>query len=156
MSSVSPVVIPPPGTRGVRVPRLPMWLVRFFDDTSFRYFRNRPFRGGRVLSLHTIGARSGEPRRSTVAFFPDGNNTWLIVASGGGTATHPAWFFNLARHPDNVEIEIERRIYKVRAETLAPRERTEAWQRITRQMPFFKDYESKTDREIPVVRLTAL
>jgi deazaflavin-dependent oxidoreductase (nitroreductase family) len=133
-----------------------MWLMRFFNDMAFRYYRNRPFRGGKVLSLTTIGARSGEPRTSTVAYFKESDTSWLIVASGGGTATHPAWFFNLAAHPDNVEVEIGQTHHTVRAETLQSEERTQAWQRITREMPIFKGYESKTDREIPVIRLTAL
>jgi deazaflavin-dependent oxidoreductase (nitroreductase family) len=156
MSTTSPVAVPPKGSYGVKMPRMPGRLMRFFNDLAFSYFRNRPFRGGKVLSLHTIGARSGEPRRSTVAYLQDSPSTWLIVASGGGTATHPAWLFNLAAHPDQVSIEIGSRTIAVRAETLSGAERDQAWQRLTQPMPMFKDYETKTDREIPVVRLTAL
>jgi deazaflavin-dependent oxidoreductase (nitroreductase family) len=156
MNTTAPVVIPPRGTRGVSFPRLPMWLMRFVNDRMFSFYRNRSFRGGQVLSLHTIGARSGEPRRSTVAYLSDGDRAWLVVASGGGTANHPAWFFNLAGHPDDVAVEIGHQRFKVKARTLEAQERADALNRITSAMPTFKDYEIKTDREIPVVRLSAV
>src|SRR5262245_15770107 len=90
--SVSSIDIPPRGTRGVRMPPMPGGMMRFFNDMAYRFLRNRPFRGATgVLSLNTVGARSGQPRHSTVAYFDDSPNGWLIVASGGGTATHPAW-----------------------------------------------------------------
>jgi deazaflavin-dependent oxidoreductase (nitroreductase family) len=112
--------------------------------------------GGRpLLYLTTIGAKSGQPRTAVVMPFPDGDDAWLIVASKGGTADHPAWFYNLAKHPDRVEIEIEGRRTAVTPRTLTGEERAAAWQRITTERPNFAGYEQKTDREIPVIRLTA-
>ena len=130
--------------------------MRFVNDRMFAFYRNRSFAGGKVLSLHTIGARTGEPRRTTVAYFKDGDRAWLVVASAAGTARNPSWLFNLARHPDDVEIEIGHERYRVTARTLEGAERAAAWERITREMPQFKDYETKTDRAIPVVRLSAI
>jgi deazaflavin-dependent oxidoreductase (nitroreductase family) len=155
--TVASVEIPPRGTRGVRFPRLPGPLMQFMNGVAFRIFRHRRFRGAPgVVSLTTTGARSGEPRRATVAYFDEDDRNWLIVASGGGTATHPAWLFNLAKHPDQVWIEIGRRKLKVTPRTLKGEERAQAWQRITSEAPGFKAYESSTDREIPVIRLTAV
>src|SRR5215216_6390766 len=149
--------IPPPGTRGVRFPRLPRQVMQFMNDLVFRIYRNRQFRGAPgLVSLTTLGARSGEPRRSTVSYFDEGDTSWLVVASAGGTAKHPAWFFNLAKHPDEVWIEIGKRKIKVSPQTLQGDDRAKAWQRITTQAPGFKSYETSTDREIPVVRLTAV
>ncbi len=151
------VDIPPRGTRGVRIPKMPGPLMRFANDMAFRLLKARPFRGAPgVLSLQTIGAKSGQPRRNTLAYFHDTDTSWLIVASGGGTATHPAWLYNLAKHPDQVSIEIRGKRLKVTPETLKPAERQAAWQRIISQAPAFKSYETTTDREIPVIRLKAL
>jgi deazaflavin-dependent oxidoreductase (nitroreductase family) len=129
--------------------------MRLLNTTMFRIYRNRPFQNANVLSLTTTGARSGQQRQSTVAYFSDGDNVWLIVGSKGGAATHPAWFFNLAKHPDRVWAEIGSKKMKVRPVTLSGEERTQAWRRITQQSPGFADYETKTDREIPVIRLTS-
>jgi deazaflavin-dependent oxidoreductase (nitroreductase family) len=149
------VQVPPRGTRGAFFPRAPGAISRFFNDLAFRFLRNRQFRGADgVLSLTTVGARSGRERHSTVAYFPDGDQAWLIVASAGGAAWHPAWLYNLARHPDQVWAQIGSRKMKVIPESLTGERRAEAWMRITTQAPGFKAYETSTDREIPVVRLT--
>jgi deazaflavin-dependent oxidoreductase (nitroreductase family) len=111
--------------------------------------------GQPLLYLQTIGAKSGEPRTSVVMAFTEGNDAWLIVASRGGTAGHPSWLYNLAAHPDRIEIEVEGRRTAVSAETLTGEERAAAWERITTAQPRFAGYQDKTDREIPVVRLHA-
>ncbi|HEY3063056.1 MAG TPA: nitroreductase/quinone reductase family protein [Chloroflexota bacterium] len=148
------VQVPPRGTHGAAFPKLPGPLARLINGTVFRIFRNRRFQDFNILALTTTGARSGQQRQSTVAYFPDGDGAWLIVASKGGAATHPAWFFNLAKHPEGVWAEIGSKKMKVRPVTLSGEERTAAWRRITQQSPQFGDYETKTDREIPVIRLT--
>ncbi|MFI6681699.1 nitroreductase family deazaflavin-dependent oxidoreductase [Kribbella sp. NPDC050469] len=56
-----------------------------------------------VLVLQTIGRRSGEPREVPLAWFPDGDNAWLVVASGGGSQ-HPDWHANLMAHPTQATI----------------------------------------------------
>jgi deazaflavin-dependent oxidoreductase (nitroreductase family) len=112
--------------------------------------------GGRpLLYLTTVGAKSGERRTAVVMPFPEGDDAWLVVASKGGAASHPAWFHNLAAHPDQVEIEFEGRKTAVTPQTLSGDERATAWQRIITERPGFAEYETKTDRQIPVIRLTA-
>jgi deazaflavin-dependent oxidoreductase (nitroreductase family) len=75
--------------------------------------------------------------------------------SANGAAGHAAWLYNLAAHPDQVEVEFEGRKTPVTPQTLTGEERATAWQRITSERPNFASYETKTDRQIPVVRLTA-
>ncbi len=128
--------------------------MRLINLTMFRFYRNRPFQNAKVLLLTTTGTRSGQQRQSTVAYFRESDDAWLIVGSKGGAATHPSWFFNLAKHPDKVWVEMGSKKMKVRPVTLSGAERAQAWQRITRQSPGFAAYETKTDREIPVIRLT--
>lgn len=111
--------------------------------------------GQPLMHLHTVGAKSGQPRTTVVMAFPDGENAWLAVASRGGTAGHPSWLYNMAAHPDQIEIEVQGRKTAVTAETLSGEERDAAWQRITTAQPRFSGYERKTDRQLPVVRLTA-
>lgn len=150
------VQVPPRGTRGVSIPRMPGPLMRFVNGMMFWAFKNRRFQNANVLSLSTVGAKSGQARQTTVAYFPEPNRSesLLIVASGGGTATHPAWFFNLAKNPDNVWVRVGDRRFKVTPSTLSGAERDAAWQRIKTQSSTFASYETKTDRELPIIRLT--
>jgi deazaflavin-dependent oxidoreductase (nitroreductase family) len=112
--------------------------------------------GGRpLLYLTTVGAKSGGRRTAVVMPFPEGDDAWLIVASKGGAAKHPSWFYNIAAHPDQIDVEVAGRKTAVTAQTLAGEERAQAWRRITSEQPNFASYETKTDRLIPVVRLTA-
>ena len=112
--------------------------------------------GRNGLLLSTVGARSGDERVAFVARFEDGDRRWLVVGSAGASARNPGWVHNLAAHPDQVSIEVGRERFRVRPEILAGDERAAAWKRIVAEAPQFGTYETKTDREIPVVRLTAL
>lgn len=71
-----------------------------------------------VLVLTTIGHRSGVRRTSQVCWFPGKDGSWLIVAAEGGTRVNPAWYYNIAAHPDEVQIEIDGRTVAVTAEQL--------------------------------------
>jgi deazaflavin-dependent oxidoreductase (nitroreductase family) len=107
-----------------------------------------------LLYLTTVGAKTGQKRQSTVARFPDGEDAWLVVASAGGSAHHPAWYHNIAAHPDQVWIEFGGRQLRVTPEQLDGDARAQAWQRITQSQPRYDGYERKTDRAIPVIRLS--
>ena len=86
--------------------------------------------------------------------FPDGDDTWLVVASKGGSPSHPAWFINLAKHPDQVWLEVGNRKLRVAVESLTGAEREGALARVAAVAPRYGEYQQKTDREIPVLRLT--
>jgi len=90
-----------------------------------------------------------------VSRFADGDDAWLVVASAGGAAHHPAWYHNIAAHPDNVQIEVDGRRIHVTAEQLHGAERAEAWRQIAAASPRFAQYQDKTDRELPVIRLVS-
>ena len=110
--------------------------------------------GMRLLALTTIGKKSGEPRSTPVAWFPAGDDAWLIAASANGGAKNPAWYYNIAANPDRVTIELGGKKIPVTAEQLHGQERTQAWTAIVESSANFGGYEQKTDREIPVIRLT--
>ena len=154
------VELTPNGTYGVERPKMSPALTRLFARLNVGFYRlvghRMHVQGAGQLLLTTVGAKSGSTRRSPLGWFPDGEDAWLIVASAAGSAKHPAWYFNMAKNPDKVWIEIGKRTLHVRPESLKGAEREEAWQRIVAQAPGYAAYRTKTDREIPIVRLTLL
>ncbi|HXZ75021.1 MAG TPA: nitroreductase/quinone reductase family protein [Streptosporangiaceae bacterium] len=109
--------------------------------------------GFNALVLTTIGRKSGLERTNPVGWFPGKDGSWLIVASANGAIGNPAWYYNIAAHPDQVQIEVDGRKVAVVAEQLHGTERAEAWQQIITAAPRFAKYEQKTDRELPIIRL---
>jgi deazaflavin-dependent oxidoreductase (nitroreductase family) len=107
-----------------------------------------------VVLLTTQGANTGQARTTPLGGFEDGKDSWLVVASLGGSARHPAWFLNMAKHPDDIWLEVGGEKFKVRAESLGGEERFEALARISAIAPRYGRYQEKTDREIPILRLT--
>jgi len=145
----------PGGTRGARVPPSNA-VTRAIGRVMMSWHRRSgdKFQGQDLLYLTTVGAKTGQKRQSTVARFPDGEDAWLVVASAGGSAHHPAWYHNIAAHPDQVWIEFAGHQLRVTPTQLDGDARAQAWQRITRLQPRYAGYEKKTDRAIPVIRLT--
>jgi deazaflavin-dependent oxidoreductase (nitroreductase family) len=120
----------------------------------FRRLGNRVrVQGLPLLLLTTLGARSGQRRHTVLGGFDQGNGAWLIVASAAGSARHPAWYYNLAKHPDDATIEIAGRTTRVRAASLHGAEREAAWRQVVARAPGYASYARKTDREIPIIRL---
>jgi deazaflavin-dependent oxidoreductase (nitroreductase family) len=113
------------------------------------------FMGMEVLLLHTVGRRSGQPRETPVAWFADEtDDVRLIVASGGGSQ-HPDWHANLMAHPDQAAIELPGRdAVPVTPQRLDGEDRARAWERIVAAQPRYAKYQSKSEREYPVIRLT--
>lgn len=150
------IEVTPRGTRGTKAPPSGVLGRAIMRVAQFMHRRTgNKLAGAPLLYLTTIGARSGQPRTCTVMAFPEADDAWLIVASRSGTADHPSWYYNLARHPDRVNIEVQGRKTTAVPQTLTGDERAAAWTRITREQPRYAGYQEKTDRQIPVVRLTA-
>jgi deazaflavin-dependent oxidoreductase (nitroreductase family) len=112
-----------------------------------------PGLGFDALVLTTIGRRSGLERQTPVGWFPGPDGSWLIVASANGAARNPAWYYNLAAHPDQAWIELPGRKVAVTADQLHGVDRDQAWRQITAAVPRFAAYQRGTDRELPVIRL---
>ncbi len=146
--------VTPNGTRGAKMPRLP----RPISKIMFRYLASPMMRlmGAKVLTLITVGAKSGRTHEVDLGWWPDAGNRWLIVASNNGAARNPAWYYNLARNPDKVWIKLDGRKVKVRPEALQGEEREAKYNKIAALAPSYGNYRKSTDREIPVIRLTAV
>ncbi|MFI5261191.1 MAG: nitroreductase family deazaflavin-dependent oxidoreductase [Candidatus Limnocylindrales bacterium] len=110
-----------------------------------------PMTGRRLLLLTTTGARSGLPRTSPVAYTRDGD-AFVIIASKGGAPTHPAWYHNLLAHP-TVTVEVGGDSWRAVATPVHGAERRRLYDVQAALMPGFAEYETRTQRVIPVVRL---
>jgi deazaflavin-dependent oxidoreductase (nitroreductase family) len=145
----------PGGTHGARTPPsnpVTRGLMRVM--TSWHRRSGDKFQGMDLLYLITVGAKTGQKRQTAVARFPDGEDAWLVVASAGGSAHNPAWYHNIAAHPDQVWVEFGGHQLRVTPTQLEGDARAQAWQRITQLQPRYVGYERKTDRAIPVIRLS--
>jgi deazaflavin-dependent oxidoreductase (nitroreductase family) len=108
-----------------------------------------------ALVLTTIGRNSGVERTTPVmGWAPGEDGSWLIVAAANGGARNPAWYHNIAAQPDKVQIETPGRSVAMIAEQLHGTERDQAWRQIAAASPRFAKYQQKTDRELPIIRLT--
>lgn len=145
----------PAGTRGGRgAPSNALTRTLMRGMTSWHRRSGDKFQGMDLLYLTTVGAKTGQKRQSSVARFADGDDAWLVVASAGGSARHPSWYYNIAAHPDQVWVEFGGHQMRVTPVQLDGDARAQAWQRITQSQPRYVGYQTKTDRAIPVIRLS--
>jgi deazaflavin-dependent oxidoreductase (nitroreductase family) len=105
-------------------------------------------RGVPVVVVTSVGARSGKLRKNPVMRV-EHEGRYALVASKGGAPSHPTWYHNLVAHP-RVELQDgpDRREYTVRL--AEGEERAQWWQRAVAVWPDYADYQTRTDREIPV------
>jgi deazaflavin-dependent oxidoreductase (nitroreductase family) len=104
-----------------------------------------------TLILTTKGRRSGQPR-PTPLIYGTHDGDYLVVASKGGSAEPPAWYRNLSEDPE-VEVQVEGDRFRARARTAGAEEKPALWRRMAEIWPAYDEYQTKTDREIPVVVL---
>jgi len=146
----------PSGSRGVSQPGLAKQFLKLFNKFSAgRIRKTGKFGELPSLVLTTVGSRSGLERATPLAYFPADGGGWLIVASFAGAAKNPSWYYNLAAHPGQVSIEFSGRTESVTAEQLHGPERESAWRQITAASQRFAEYQNKTDRQLPIIRLRA-
>jgi proline iminopeptidase len=107
--------------------------------------------GSQILLLTTTGRKSGEPTTSALIFGMDGDNP-VIVASKGGAPEHPGWYKNLEKNPD-VEVQIKGDVFRARARDAEGEERERLWALMNTHWSHYDEYQTKTDRQIPVVVL---
>ena len=102
-----------------------------------------------VALLTTIGRKTGEPRVSPLLFLRDGNRV-VFVASRGGSDKHPMWYLNLRSNPQ-VGVQIRGETMALTARQATDEERAVYWPKLTEMYPSFGDYQSWTERVIPIV-----
>ncbi|QLQ35430.1 nitroreductase family deazaflavin-dependent oxidoreductase [Micromonospora robiginosa] len=109
------------------------------------------FAGAPLLLLHTVGARSGEPRVHPM-MYQELDGGYAVFASKAGAPTNPDWYHNLLAHP-KVTAEIGTDTVDLVARVADGDERERIWDAQKAAYPGFADYERKTSRQIPVVVL---
>lgn len=111
-------------------------------------------KGKPVVLLTTIGAKSGKLRK-TPLMRVEFNGEYAVVASLGGAPKNPVWYYNIAKHP-RVELQdgVEAGDYDARE--VFGDEKAIWWQRAVAVWPDYADYQSKTDRDIPLFVLTPI
>jgi deazaflavin-dependent oxidoreductase (nitroreductase family) len=109
------------------------------------------FAGAPLLILHHAGAKSGTGRVNPVMYQAVGDD-FAVFASKAGAPTNPDWFHNLLANPDTV-VEVNGETVEVTARVADGEEREEIWGAQKAAYPGFAEYETKTDRQIPVVIL---
>ena len=105
-----------------------------------------------TLLLTVIGRRTGRELTSPLIFARDGGD-YLVVASMGGAPKHPMWYLNLQANPQ-AKIQVRADEMAVTARTATADEKARLWQIVTEVWPNYDVYQSRTDRDIPVVVLT--
>ena len=113
---------------------------------------NKFIGGAPVFLLLTKGRKSGQIRTAPLIYLEDGDD-YIIVASKGGMAKHPVWYLNLKANPD-AEVEIGTEKTPVTATRVSDEEKKALWPRLCEIYPDYDDYQARTTRNIPVLRLT--
>jgi deazaflavin-dependent oxidoreductase (nitroreductase family) len=109
--------------------------------------------GTTMILIHHTGRRSGLKRVSPLAASARGDGSLAVVASNGGSHTHPDWYHNLKANPC-VEVELGTQVFTALAEELDDAARAEMWPSLVAEAPSIGEYQAKTARVIPVVILT--
>ncbi len=105
-------------------------------------------RGVPVIVITSLGSSSGKLRKNPVMRV-EHDGKYAAVASKGGAPEHPSWYRNLVDHP-LVEVQDATAKGDFTARELSGDERTQWWERAVAVWPDYDEYQTKTDREIPV------
>jgi deazaflavin-dependent oxidoreductase (nitroreductase family) len=106
-----------------------------------------------MLILHTVGARTGQPRETPLAAVPADDDRIYVVGSNFARESHPAWTANLMVGPD-AEITFRGRRRPVVARLLGDQERAEVWPRLLEIFPAWERYGDVTSRPFRVFELS--
>jgi len=128
------------------------WMSRI---NTFFYKRNNghglgsTFQNIPVALLTTTGRKTGEPRVSPLYFLRDGDRV-VVAASRGGSDKNPQWYLNLKADP-KVQVQIKDELLDLTARDANEEERQRYWPQLVQMYPTYDDYQSWTDRVIPLV-----
>jgi deazaflavin-dependent oxidoreductase (nitroreductase family) len=104
-----------------------------------------------VLLLTTTGRKTGASRTKALTYLPHGDD-FVVIASVLGEPRHPAWWLNLAAHPD-ATVQVGGNRHAVRARQADGGERETLWKAVVAKLPDYEEYRRRTSRRIPVVVL---
>jgi F420H(2)-dependent quinone reductase len=120
------------------------WIYRRSNGRLGGTFQKAP-----VALLTTTGRKTGKPRVSPVLYMREGDRV-ILGASRAGSDKNPLWYLNLKADP-SVSVQIKDEVLRLRARDATAEEREEYWPKLVAMYPNFEDYQSWTDRVIPIV-----
>ena len=149
------VAMPKPPPRGLNSPQtnhIIKWMSRantwLYKKTGGK-IGGKFLQGAPVALLTTTGRKTGEPRVSPLLYLREANRI-VLVASKGGSASNPMWYLNLKANPA-VSVQIKDEVLHLTARDATEAEPPQYWPRLLQIYSSFDDYQSWTDRVIPVV-----
>ena len=125
--------------------------VRLYESTDGK--EGGTLEGAPCVILTTKGRKSGKLRKSALMRI-EHDGVYAVVVSMGGAPTHPVWYLNLVANPE-VTLQDGAAVLDLHARTASPEEKRHWWPRLTAVWPAYSEYQSKTERDIPVVLLEA-
>lgn len=142
---------------GEYVPSKAGWVrdqVEKFEASDGREANTLRDTGAPIVVITSVGAKSGKLRKNPVMRV-ERDGVYVAIASKGGADDQPEWYYNFLAHP---EVELQdgpvRRTY--RAELVEGAERADLWQLAVDTWSTYASYQEKTERQIPVFKLTAV
>ena len=139
---------------------LPDWIKNHVSrylatDGADGYLWDASLGGGKglvpTLLLTTVGRKSGKVLTLPLIFGRAGPD-YVVVASKGGAPSHPAWYFNLEANPE-VQVQVKDEKFTAHARTAQGAERAGLWAKMVEIYGPYAQYQTKTDRQIPIVVL---
>jgi deazaflavin-dependent oxidoreductase (nitroreductase family) len=121
--------------------------VRVYQETNGE--QGYLWNGAPILLLTTKGRLSGEPRTIAIIFSRWGDS-YVIMGSKGGSPTHPKWYLNILENPQ-VKVQVKGDIFDAKVRTAQSPEREKIWAEALKTWPRYEEYQSRTERQIPVV-----
>ena len=109
-------------------------------------------KGKPIILLTTVGAKTGKLRK-TPLMRVEHDGEYAVVASLGGAPKNPVWYYNIAKNP-RVELQDGAITRDYDAREVFGDEKAAWWERAVAAWPDYADYQTKTDRQIPVFVLT--
>jgi deazaflavin-dependent oxidoreductase (nitroreductase family) len=111
--------------------------------------------GMNQLILRTVGRKSGNEHRVALPYWVDADGHHVVVASFAGAPQHPSWYVNLSDRTANPEVLVKERHdnYWADAQVLDGDDYRATWDALTADRSYYNDYQTRTSRRIPLVRL---
>ena len=105
--------------------------------------------------LHTVGRRSGKDHKVALPFWRDPDGHRVVVASFSGAPQHPSWYLNLTDRTANPEVlvRVQGGRFWADAQVLDGDDYERTWAGIVADRAYYADYQTRTERRIPLVRL---
>jgi len=143
--------------QGEYVPSKAKWVrdqVEKFEATDGAEANTLRDTGDPIVVITSVGAKSGNLRKNPVMRV-ERDGIYVAIASKGGADDQPEWYYNFLEHPE-VELQDGAVRKPYRAEVVEGDERADLWKLSVDTWPTYGEYQKKTDRQIPVFKLTPI